>query len=458
MGLSALVVDPPPAVFASYLIRFRPLVRFDSRYLAYFLQSPEYWSAIDECASGIALQNVNATKLSALSVPIAPIQEQPRIVAELEKQLSRIDAGVAALERAKANLERYRASVLKAACEGRLVPTEAELARAEGRSFEPASELLARILKERRFRWEADQVARMKARGKPPKDDAWKKKYPEPAAPDTSKLPQLPEGWCWASLDQLSSSVRNGTSVVPRSESGVRILRISAVRPCSLDLEDVRYLDGTEKDFEDSTARAGDLLFTRYNGSRRLVGVCAVVPDRVDAIVYPDKLIRVRPVQFLGNAEFVCVVANAGESRRRLEVKIRTTAGQSGVSGQDLKEVVIPLAPRAEQAAIVAAFDAARSATDRGLKALDAMTARASRLRQSLLAHAFSGKLVPQDPNDEPASALLERIRKEREAQTAAGNEKKASPGRRKRAAAVRREAATTPARSAKKRKRRDRP
>ena len=108
------------------------------------------------------------------------------------------DDAVATLERVRRNLTRYRASVLKAAVEGRLVPTEAKLARAEGRSYEPASVLLERILAERRRRWEEAELAKMKAKGKVPKDDKWKAKYVEPIAPDTSELPDLPEGWCWA--------------------------------------------------------------------------------------------------------------------------------------------------------------------------------------------------------------------------------------------------------------------
>ena len=120
----------------------------------------------------------------------------------MEKQFTRLDAATAALKRVQANLKRYRASVLKTACEGRLVPTEAELARQEGRDYEPADNLLQRILRERRARWETDTLAKMQASGKPPKDNNWKQKYKEPSAPDTSNLPPLPEGWCWALLGQ----------------------------------------------------------------------------------------------------------------------------------------------------------------------------------------------------------------------------------------------------------------
>ena len=186
VGLSALVSECQESVFASYLIRFRTEQGIDTRFFYYFLQSPYYWEQVSQESAGIALQNINATKLASFAIHIAPLAEQRRIVAEIEKQFTRIDASVDALKRAQANLKRYRASVLKAACEGRLVPTEAELARAEGRDYEHADVLLERILAERRARWESPAK-----RGR---------KYKEPVAPDTADLPDLPEGWAWSSI------------------------------------------------------------------------------------------------------------------------------------------------------------------------------------------------------------------------------------------------------------------
>ena len=129
---------------------------------------------------------IRGATFSDYPFPLPPLAEQRRIVAEIEKQFTRIDASVDALKRAQANLKRYRASVLKDACEGRLVPTEAELARAEGRDYEHADELLERILAERRARWESQAK-----RGR---------KYKELVAPDTSDLPELPEGWAWGNI------------------------------------------------------------------------------------------------------------------------------------------------------------------------------------------------------------------------------------------------------------------
>src|SRR5205085_1565714 len=151
------------------------------------------------------------------------LPEQERIVAKADEVLTDLDAGVAALERAKATLKRYRAAVLKAAVEGRLT---AEW-RAEHPDGEPATKLLGRILVERRKRWETEQEAMFVAAGKtPPKN--WQEKYAEATPPDASNLPKLPDGWCWARLDQLIVYLRNGYFQKPTDDpSGIRLLRIN---------------------------------------------------------------------------------------------------------------------------------------------------------------------------------------------------------------------------------------
>jgi type I restriction enzyme S subunit len=121
IGVSYLVNNPERAIFASYLIKFRPKQSMDKKYVYYYLKSPDYWTTIGTSKVGIAVPNVNATKLSQVSIPIAPLTQQKRIVAEIEKQFSRLDEAVAALKRIQANLKRYKASVLKVAVEGRLL-------------------------------------------------------------------------------------------------------------------------------------------------------------------------------------------------------------------------------------------------------------------------------------------------------------------------------------------------
>ena len=113
VGLSALITDPPPSVFASYLMRLRPTKDVLPRFLALFMKSPDYWSQISEVTNGIALQNINATKLAAVELPIPPLEEQRRIVDILEDHLSRLDAAGQLLANARRRSELQRSMTLE---------------------------------------------------------------------------------------------------------------------------------------------------------------------------------------------------------------------------------------------------------------------------------------------------------------------------------------------------------
>lgn len=367
--------------------------------------------------SGTTRLKLPQARMKQIPLLVAPSKEQHRLAEDLDSHLTRLDDAVASLERVLAKLKAYRASVLKAAVEGRLVPTEAAIARAERRDYEPAETLLARILKERRRRWEERELARLKAKGRAPKDDGWMANYQEPVSPDRAKLPELPEGWCWASLDQLSHLLHNGQPKAPRENTGVRTLRISAVRPMVVDFEDVRYLPGKPVDYPNDMIEVGDLLFTRYNGTPSLVGVCGRVRVLTEPTVHPDKLIKVRLCSDL-EVGFIELAANAGESRRLIEHRTRTTAGQAGISGSDLRQMPLPVPPLVEQGRIADEAERLLSVANETRAAVAADERRCARFRQAVLKWAFEGKLVDQDPNDEPAEQLLARIRAERAAIT----------------------------------------
>jgi type I restriction enzyme S subunit len=377
-------------------------------WLAYFVAQSSFRRQAQRNMSGSAGQlRVPVNWLKEQMLPLAPPNEQTRIVSKIEELFSDLDAGVAALERARANLKRYRAAVLKAAVEGRLTEAWRQLHPAA----EPAGKLLARILAERRKKWEAAQLAKFAAQGKAP-PEGWKDKYPEPAQPDTTNLPELPKGWCWATVDQLAALVRNGFPEKPASEPpGFPILRINAVRPMSVDLSEVRYLNKKREQVSDYFLTNGDLLFTRYNGSIELLGVSGMVRNCNEETLHPDKLIRVKTVLASPLPEFIEVASNVGHSRKHIQSKARTTAGQTGVSGIDIKETPIPLCSLEEQQQILHEIDVLLSTLSKSVTEIGSGISRASRLRQSILKRAFEGKLVPQDPNDEPASALLARIR-----------------------------------------------
>jgi type I restriction enzyme S subunit len=185
-----------PALLNQRVGRFRILSEeaCNPRFIALLVQ--QITRQVLKEAYGAAQPNISPTQIEQISIPFPPLDEQREIVAEVEKQFTRLEAGVAGLRRVKANLKRYRAAVLKAACEGKLVPTEAELARQEGRTYETGAQLLERILAERR----------QKSNGKG--------KYKEPAKPDTDNLPQLPEDWMWVCPEQLADFGDNAIVLV----------------------------------------------------------------------------------------------------------------------------------------------------------------------------------------------------------------------------------------------------
>jgi type I restriction enzyme S subunit len=314
------------------------------------------------------------------------------------------------------NLKRYRASVLKAAVEGRLVPTEAELARAEGRDYEPASALLERILAERRRRWEEAELAKMKAKGKPPKDDKWKAKYKEPAEPDSSNLPDLPEGWCWASCAQIllrlqtgpfgsslhkSDYVTGGTPIInPQHLQGY------GIRPS----ERVAVAPDTVARLSAFRLEAGDIVL----GRRGEMGRCALVEIREDGWLLGTGSLALKPVEAVDGRFFAWVLRSPRTVRTLEGESVGTT--MTNLNQEILYGLPVPLPPTVEQVRIVQEIERHFSVIESLERSGVTQQAKCGRVRQAILKWAFEGKLVDQDVADEPATVLLKRIKAEREA------------------------------------------
>jgi type I restriction enzyme S subunit len=400
-----------PALFCDHFIRVRLGEPGVSRYLRLFADTPAARNFIDQhkvCSAG---QNtISQSTLERLSIPLPPFAEQIRITTRADELLSDLDAGVSALERARANLKKYRAAVLKAAVTGELTADW----RAAHPHVEPATELLDRILVERPRKWEADQQAKFDASGKtPPK--GWQTRYPEPAPPDATGLSELPLGWCWASVEQVSEHVQYGSSAKANSDSsGVPVARMGNIRDGQLVMDDVKFLPHDHTEFPGLFLDAGDLLFNRTN-SAELVGKTAVYRGNPSPCSFASYLIAVR---FLAgcSADLVSYFINSALGRLWVKSVASQQCGQANVNGTKLQALAIPLPPLAEQETIVAEVEQQLSDIAATEDYIAASLKRAGRLRQSILKEAFAGRLVPQDPADEPASALLDRIRQARTA------------------------------------------
>ena len=396
----------------------------DNAYLKYFLNQVGFASFATRLNAGDR-PRVDFSQLSDHPFPLPPLPEQHRIVAEIEKQFTRLDASAIALKRVQANLKRYRASVLKAACEGKLVPTEAELARSEGRSYEPASRLLERILAQRIARLEAQE----KRRGK----------YKEPVAPDTSDSPELSEGWVWATVDQLIlGSPQNGI-YKPKSQygNGVPVLRIDDYQDFHVrDREHLQRLKITAEETSTYGLVVNQLVINRVNSPSHL-GKTLLVPDHLPPAVFESNMMKIIPSEYVAPS-FVAHYLRSTVGRVRLTARAKWAVNQASINQSDVCMTPVPLPPLAEQHRIVAEVERRLSVIQQIEAAVEVNLTRTERLRHSILKQAFSGKLVPQDPGDEPASALLERIRVQREASHAAAKKSRQTRPRRSKSLSAR--------------------
>lgn len=395
----------------------------DTRFVFWALKEAiaELWRSPH--AHGSTMRHVNRKPFLAHPVHLPPVAEQTRIVEAIESYFTRLDDAATTLERVERNLRRYRASVLKAAVEGRLVSTEAELARQEDRDYEPASVLLERILAERRRRWEEAELAKLEAKGKPPTNDKWKAKYKEPAAPDTSELPDLPEGWCWACLDQLADIGTGSTPLRGTAEYWERgDVPWIASRAVNQDYVDEPSELVTERALDDTSLKLyppGTLLLAMY-GEGKTRGKCTEL--RIEATI---------------NQALAAVQLSSSPGVSRAYVKLfleqnyvrlrRGAAGgvQPNLNLSRVRHIEVPLPPKVEQERISQEVDRLASVARAAGLTVERQAQRASRLRQAILKWAFEGKLVDQDPDDEPASVLLERIRAEHKAAASAKPSKK---------------------------------
>ena len=385
--------EVPDCCFQNTLIRVRapePLVPFLHLHFYKDALTGEFARA----ARGVGIHHLGAKTLSDWEVHLPPPDEQRRIVETVDSYFRRLDHVTPTLERVRWTLKRYRASILKAAVEGRLVPTEAELARAKGRDYEPASVLLKRILAERRRRWEEGELVRMKAAEKTPTTDKWKARYKEPAEPDTGSLPSLPEGWCWSTVDQFALDVRYGSSTKsqPYSAGGVPMLRMGNIVDGALNLKNLRCLPADHHEFPDLLLKPEDILFNRTN-SAELVGKTAVFHEHDYPCTFASYLIRLRCLPGV-RADYVAQYMNSIAGRVWVSSVSSQQVGQANVNGTKFKTCPIPLPPRKEQERVTAATERALLHVTELAVELERKLYKCDRFREAILKSAFEGTLT----------------------------------------------------------------
>ncbi len=388
----------------------RPEVGVLSRFILYTLLRESFIASIK--TYGNTPPCARDDEFLDMYIPVAPTEEQKHIVEAIEQHLSLLDSTITSLQKDKIRLKHAHTSVLKAAVEGELT---AEW-RTEHPVTETAPELLQRILIERHKKWEEVQLAKMEAKGTKPKDDRWKENYKEPLPPDMRNLTALPEGWCWATVDQVTSRSEYGTSV--KCDYGVKgtpVLRIPNIVAGEVDLSDMKYALRPLSIDQHSSLQPGDLLLCRTNGSLSLIGKAALIRVPLEPYhTFASYLLRFRLSESSILPKWVHIFMSSEQGRSFIESNASTTAGQYNISLTLMHTMPFPLPPLSEQQQIIDEVECILSDIIHTEKEIDVSLKRAERSRQGILEEAFAGRLAAQDPDDEPAYVLLEHIREER--------------------------------------------
>jgi len=426
VGLASLFTPIKEDVtFCGFIIRAR-LQSLDilPKFTTYYLRTDSAREKIVASSSQVTITNINQDALGNILFTLPPLNEQHRIVTKIEELFAKLDAGVELLNKLKIKLKRYRQAVLKAAVEGDLTKEWREAHQGE---LEPASELLQRILKQRREKWETDELAKMEAKGKTPKDDKWKQKYKEPVAPDTSDLPELPDGWCWAKLNEVAS-FKNGINFKSSQKGQLGILTVDVLNMYSnrlaVDTKELYRVDINIK--EDYLLEYGDILFVRSSVKREGVGWTSLFIPISEKVTFCGFIIRARLQNLDISPKFITYYLRTDLARAKI-VASSSQVTITNISQNALGNILLPIPTVNEQHYIVSKIDQAFTQIDQLEKTIETNLKRSEKLRQSILKQAFTGQLVPQDPNDEPASKLLERIKAEKAQREAQAKPKKKS-------------------------------
>ncbi len=423
VGKSAISFIDFHGSFGAFCGLLRPYKKINNQYLALYFQSNTFRKRISEISKGTNINNLKREHITDSLLPFPPENEQHRIVAKIEELFSELDKGVESLTTARKQLALYRQSLLKHAFAGKL--TEKWRAEHAGR-LETADQLLARIKKEREkcyqqqlADWEK-AVETWKANGKEEKKP---RKPPTPIIlPDVSEaekgiLPVLPPEWQYQRLAEIAN-IGSGMSVSRNRKLAdpveVPYLRVANVQRGKLVLDEVKTMKIERDKLEDLKLKQYDILFNE-GGDRDKLGRGWIWESQVEPCITQNHVFRA--TTYLGGKFHSMFISHWGNTfgQDYFEKSGKQTTNLASINKTVLSMFPIPMPSLKEQKKIIDEIDRAMSTISYFEKVINNELSNSEALRQSILKKAFSGQLVPQDPNDEPPSELLTHIRKERE-------------------------------------------
>lgn len=378
----------------------------DERYFMYILNSPISRRNISEHQTGSTRKRISRGNLATILFPVAPLNEQLRIVAKIEELFSELDKGIENLKTAQAQLKVYRQALLKHAFEGKLT---AQWRKENQDKLEPAEVLLKRIQQEREQRYQ-QQLADWETNGKQSSKPKAPKLLPPLTAEELAELPELPEGWGWVRLGQVFNVYVGSTPSRKRadfwngdipwvSSSEVAFCRIKATRET---ITTLGYESASTEVHPVGTVMLAMIGEGKTRGQAAILDIEASHNQNTAAIRVPD------------SGCYSAFIYQYLVYQYEITRKIGSGNNQKALNKERVSDLIFPLCSIDEMDQIVHCIDEKLSIADQLDQTITTSLQQAEALRQSLLKKAFSGQLVPQDPSDEPASELLARIQAER--------------------------------------------
>lgn len=401
----------------------------DSKWTRYLLNSRHFQEPI-HLLSRSAQNGFNKNEVDPIDIALPPLNEQRRIVAKIEALQERSRKAREALAEVGPLLEQFRQSLLAAAFRGDLTADW----RAANPNVEPASELLNRIRQERRQKWEQSELAKYVGTGKkPPK--GWQNRYSEPAPIHADELnilndQSLPDGWIWAPAELIVAPdsdivygiVQPGTPL----EKGVPYVRGKDIVDGKILVDQLlKTSQSIAVKYERASLKGGDILLGIIRATK-----VAIVPDVLDGANITQGTARFRPSSII-RTKYLAGWLDSPFAQNWLHAHYRGI-DMPGLNLRDVRRLPVPIAPLAEQEALEMKIESSIAMIANATKQVAESHSELTQLDQSILAKAFRGELVPQDPSDEPASELLARIRSARQATASTKSKRKDAANGRK--------------------------
>ena len=340
----------------------------DPRYLFYKSISHDFVSALTGEQYGVSYPAVKEDQVKEQRLELPPTLEQRRIVEKIEALFDEIDRGIETLRDAERAIGLYRHSLLKSAFDGSLTAG-----------------------------WRATNTHQQES--------------PEGSARFDVPCPSARFPWPSVHVRALlDAPLVNGRSAKDK-EGGFPVLRLTALKSGKIDLREAKQGDWTEGEAKSFLVKRDDIFISRGNGSKKLVGIGGRVLDKPMPVAFPDTMIRVRLDTSAVRPDYFVLAWNSPAVRQQIEMAARTTAGIYKINQSHVRGFLLPLPSLAEQSEIVRILEERLEDANALQVEINANLARADALRQSILNRAFAGKLVSQDPDDEAAAVLLERVK-----------------------------------------------